>query len=183
MGLIFFALIAFVAEILVWMLVGKLLGSAWYVFFWFIAAGLIGFKLLRASAAQIMPQLQQLRQGGSMGPSPQVAKHLSHCIAGVLLIIPGLISDLLALLILTPGVHRLLQSLLLSLLQKRQHAMMNKMMGGMMGGAGNPFAEMMQQMQDAQRQQQGRADASIIDGEAREVVPDLKRVDQPKDVK
>ena len=186
MGLMLFALIAFVAEVVVWIVVGKLLGSAWYVFFWFIAAVVIGFGLLKSSAAQIMPQLQQVRQGAGMGNDPQVGKQLSRCIAGVLLIIPGLISDLIAVLILTPGIHKFLQRIILSAMQKRQQAMLNKMMGGMMGGnmgsasgAGNPFEEMMRQMQDLQAQQNGQ-DSSIIDGEAREISPEAKRINEPK---
>lgn len=56
------------------------------------------------------------------------------------------------------------------------------MMGGM-GGAGggqNPFADLMRQMQDMQNPQGGspyRGDSSIIDGEAREVTPDHKKIE------
>jgi len=59
---------------------------------------------------------------------------------------------------------------------------MEKMMGGM-GGAGagqNPFADLMRQMQDMQNSQGGnqyRGDSSIIDGEAREVTPDHKKIE------
>ena len=71
-------------------------------------------------------------------------------------------------------------------MMKRQQAMMEKMMGGMMGdmgnmGAGqgqNPFADMMRQMQDMQNQQAGvHRDSSIIDGEAREVTPEAKKIE------
>lgn len=49
------------------------------------------------------------------------------------------------------------------------------MMGDMGGTQGqNPFAEMMRQMQDMQKQQSGHGDSTIIDGEAREVKPDAK---------
>ena len=62
---------------------------------------------------------------------------------------------------------------------KRQQAMMEKMMSGMGDGAGqNPFADMMRQMQDLQNQQGGvYRDSSIIDGEAREVKPEQKKID------
>ncbi|MBU3847044.1 MAG: FxsA family protein, partial [Candidatus Acinetobacter avistercoris] len=73
-------------------------------------------------------------------------------------------------------------------------AMMEKMMGGMMGdmngmgGMGgnaqgpNPFADIMRQMQDMQNQQGGRPnDSTIIDGEAREITPDAKKIEM-KDV-
>ena len=69
-------------------------------------------------------------------------------------------------------------------MMKRQQAMMNKMMGDMngMGGAQgqNPFADMMRQMQDMQNHQGGH-DSTIIDGEAREITPDTKKIEM-KDV-
>lgn len=74
---------------------------------------------------------------------------------------------------------------------KRQQAMMDKMMGGMMGnmnGMGgdaqgqNPFADLMRQMQDMQQGGSQRRDSSIIDGEAREVTPEAKKIEM-KDVK
>ena len=78
---------------------------------------------------------------------------------------------------------------------KRQQAMMEKMMGGMMGdmngmggmGGGaqgqSPFADLMRQMQDMQQQGGSqRQDSSIIDGEAREITPDVQKIEM-KDVK
>jgi UPF0716 protein FxsA len=44
----------------------------------------------------------------------------------------------------------------------------------------NPFADLMRQMQDMQNQQQGGGqyrDSTIIDGEAREVQPDQKKIE------
>jgi UPF0716 protein FxsA len=62
---------------------------------------------------------------------------------------------------------------------------MGGMMGDMkgMGGAQgqNPFADMMRQMQDMQNQQGGSRDSSIIDGEAREVSPEAKKIEM-KDI-
>ena len=56
------------------------------------------------------------------------------------------------------------------------------MMGGMAGGDAtgqNPFADMMRQMQEMQQQQSGGQyrDSTIIDGEAREVKPDHKKIE------
>ena len=84
-------------------------------------------------------------------------------------------------LILIPPVQNALKATMMKVMMKRQQAMMEKMMGGMMGDMGgaqgqNPFADMMRQMQDMQNQQGGR-DSSIIDGEAREVVPEAKQIE------
>ena len=80
------------------------------------------------------------------------------------------------------GVQTAFRNIAMRTLAKRQQAMMNKMMGGM-GGAGagqNPFADLMRQMQDMQNQQGGGSqyhDSSVIDGEAREVTPDHKKIE------
>lgn len=98
--------------------------------------------------------------------------------------LPGIISDILAVLILIPAVQKAFQNALMKTMAKRQQAMMDKMMGGMMGSAGgqagqNPFADMMRQMQDMQNQQSGGQyrDSSVIDGEAREVTPEVKKIE------
>ena len=71
------------------------------------------------------------------------------------------------------------RNMLMKTMAKRQQAMMQKMMSGMGDGAGqNPFADMMRQMQDLQNQQGGvYRDSSIIDGEAREVKSEQKKID------
>ena len=186
MGLILFILIAVVAEIFTWIFVGNLVGSGWYVFFWFIAAFFIGLGMLRKSTQHIMPQMQQMQMGGAMGDTGGLGQHLPRAIAGLLLLIPGLLTDVVAVLMLLPPVQQAFKGVAMKAMQKRQEAMMNQMMGGQAGGAqGNPFADMMRQMQDMQRQQQGGAqnDSTIIDGEAREVTPDAKQIDAPKKFK
>lgn len=188
MAYIFLVLAMIVAEILAWIMVGRMVGSGWYVFFWFIAAFMLGLSLLRASKAQLMPQLQQMQMGMMTGTPPNMSV-LGRALAGVLLMIPGLITDVLALLVLLPPVQRKLQATVMSALQKRQNAMLNQMMGGaandanpfgMMGGAagtGNPLADLMRQMQDMQGS--GRS-STIIEGEAEEIKPANKRLDAPK---
>lgn len=179
MGLILFVLIAIVAEILVWIFVGNLVGSGWYVFFWFIAAFFIGLSMLRSSTAHIMPQMQQMQMTGGLDASGGMGQHLPRAIAGFLLLVPGLLTDAIAVLMLLPPVQRVFRDVAMKAMQKRQQAMMDKMMNGMMGGnAQNPFADMMRQMQEMQRQQSGQ-DSTIIDGEAREITPESKRIDAP----
>ena len=184
MGLILLVLIAIVTEIVTWIVVGDLVGSGWYVFFWFIFAAMIGFTILRSSVAHIMPQMQQIQMSGQMANDPNVGKYLPRAIAGLLLAIPGLWSDLIAVLMLIPAVQTMFRNSAMKAMQKRQQAMMEKMMGGMTGNASdpnNPFADVMRQMQEMQRQQMGGRgasnDSSIIDGEAREVTPEAKRIE------
>ena len=180
MKLFLIILASLVLEVFVWIGVGDLVGSMWYVFFWFIAAFLIGVNIVRKSSAGLMPQMQQM-QAGQMSADPALSGNLPKLLAGFLLMIPGLITDVLAVLILIPPVQNALKATMMKVMMKRQQAMMEKMMGGMGGAQGqNPFADMMRQMQDMQNQQGGR-DSSIIDGEAREVTPEAKQIEM-KDV-
>ena len=188
MKLFLIVLIGLILEVFVWIGVGDLVGSMWYVFFWFVDAFFIGINMIRKYSAGLMPQMQQM-QAGQMSADPALSGNLPKIIAGFLLLIPGLITDVLALLILIPPVQNALKATMMNVMMKRQQAMMEKMMGGMMGGdmggmggtqGQNPFADMMRQMQDMQNQQAGR-DSSIIDGEAREVTPDAKKIEM-KDV-
>ncbi len=131
-----------------------------------------------------MPQMQQM-QMGQMSGDPALASNLPKILAGFFLMIPGLISDVIAVLMLIPAVQKAFQAGMMKIMMKRQQAMMEKMMGGMMGDMGgmggaqgqNPFADMMRQMQEMQNQQGGRGDSTIIDGEAREVTPDAKKIE------
>lgn len=179
MNVVLMVVIGAILEIAVWIGVAQFI-SGWYVFFWFILAAVIGFKLLRSSTATIMPQLQQMQMTGQLSADSAVTHKIALAISGILLIIPGLISDVLAVLILLPPVQKMVVRALMSAMAKRQQAMMSKMMGGMgadLGGK-NPFEDLMRQMQ----QQTGTRDSSIIDGEAREVQPDYKKIGL-KDVK
>ena len=188
MKLFLIILAGLILEVFVWIGVGDLVGSMWYVFFWFIAAFFIGMNLIRKYSAGIMPQMQQM-QMGRMSADPALSNNLPKIFAGFLLLIPGLITDVLAVLIMIPGVQNAFKAAMMKAMMKRQQAMMNQMMGGMMGdmngmGGGaqgqNPFADLMRQMQDMQNQQAGR-DSTIIDGEAREVTPEAKKIEM-KDV-
>lgn len=137
-------------------------------------------NIIRKYSSGLMPQMQQM-QAGQMGADPALTGNLPKIFAGFLLLLPGLISDIMALLILIPPVQNAMKAFMMKTMMKRQQAMMEKMMGGMMGDMGgaqgqNPFADMMRQMQDMQNQQSGR-DSSVIDGEAREVTSDAKQIE------
>ena len=182
MTLLLIVVFGTIAEVLVWIGVGDLVGSMWYVFFWFIIAFFIGLNLVRSSTSNIMPQLQQMRMTGQLGSDPAVTKKLAIAMSGFLLMLPGLISDVLAVLVLIPAVQTAFRNALMKTMAKRQQALMDQMMGGMGSGAAggqNPFADLMRQMQEMQNQQGGGQyrDSTVIDGEAREVKPEQKKIE------
>ncbi|ENV36914.1 hypothetical protein F959_01722 [Acinetobacter venetianus RAG-1 = CIP 110063] len=181
MNLLLIVVFGTIAEVLVWIGVGDLVGSMWYVFFWFIIAFFIGLNMLRSSTSGIMPQLQQMQMTGQLGADPAVTKKLAIAMSGFFLMLPGLISDVIAVLVLIPSVQTAFRNALMKTMAKRQQAMMDQMMGGMGGGASgqSPFVDLMRQMQEMQNQQGGGQyrDSTVIDGEAREVKPDQKKIE------
>ena len=123
MKLALIVLVGIVLEIFVWIGVGDLVGSMWYVFFWFIAAFFIGMNMIRIHAAGLMPQMQQMQQG-QMSADPNLTNNLPKIIAGLFLMIPGLMTDLIALLILIPPVQRAFKAIMMKTMMKGQQAMM-----------------------------------------------------------
>lgn len=132
MKLFLIVLAGLILEVFVWIGVGDLVGSMWYVFFWFIAAFFMGMNLIRKYSAGLMPQMQQMRAGQMTG-DPALTSNLPKILAGFFLLIPGLITDVLAVLILIPSVQNIFKNAMMKTMAKRQQAMMEKMMGGMMG--------------------------------------------------
>src|SRR5690606_42118716 len=91
--------------------------------------------LIRKFSADVMPQMQQM-QTGQMSTDPALSANLPKILAGFLLLIPGLITDVLPVLMLIPAVQQVFKAAMMKAMMKRQQLMMEKMMGGMMGDMG-----------------------------------------------
>ena len=143
------AIVWFIIEMLLWYLLAQFM-SGWWVFMWFIIAAVIGISLLRKGMAALNPMAQQMKAGGMANPSmrPQestMIKSVAMAAAGILLLIPGVLSDLLALLVILPPVQKKLKDFANNYVmnnQQKMMAMMAKQMGGQMGGGQNPFGGM-----------------------------------------
>jgi len=139
------AIVWFVIEMLLWYLIAQFV-SGWWVFIWFIIAAVIGISFIRKGMAALNPMAQQMKAGGMTNPSarPQestMIKSVAMAAAGILLLIPGVISDLLALLVVLPPVQKKLKDIANNYVMNNQQKMMEmmaKQMGGQMGGQ-NPF--------------------------------------------
>ncbi len=190
-----------VLEVLAWIAAAQVI-SGWWIFLWTAIAFVWGLSILRSSVGGIMPQLQQMQMTGQLSGEPQVQQSLPKALAGFLLLLPGLISDVMALLVLIPAVQNVVRVALTNAMMKRQNAMMQNMMKGMGGmstggnfGQGNTdgqpdmMAELMRRMQEMQGQskppgstQSGHAHRpTVIDGEARHVEPDVKKIKPAND--
>ncbi len=194
-GIVLLGLALFVAEILLWFGVAQFI-SGWWIFLWTIAAIFIGLNMVRSSMASVMPQMQQMQAGGAIDPAaaPQITQALPKVLVGFLLLLPGLISDVLAALLLIPAVQTRVQAAVMKIIQQRQQAMMQQMMnqmgdGAMGGGAAggidpNMMEELMRQMgaggMGRPSSHNGRR-PTVIEGEARQVKPDLKKIESAND--
>lgn len=170
-------IIGAIVEIIVWIIVAQFI-SGWYVFFWFILAMILGIMLMTSSIRTIMPELQKMQLTGQAQFEGVVGKRLILAMSGLLLAIPGLISDVIALLILLPFTQNMVKNAVMSAMVKRQQKMMQNMMNNMGMGGENPFTDMMKNMQQGGFNRP--FDDNVIDGEAREIKPEQKQINAPK---
>ena len=201
------AIVWFIIEMLLWYLLAQFT-SGWLVFMWFIIAAFIGIALLRKGMAALNPMAQQMKAGGMMNPAmrPQestMIKSVAMAAAGILLLIPGVLSDLLALLVILPPVQKKLKDFANNYVMNNQQKMMEmmaKQMGGQMGGqnpfggmgaGGNPFGGQnpFGGGQNPFNNQPGSKNASpfgngfkqntTVDGSAKPVIKDVKKLEKP----
>nr|WP_299037259.1 FxsA family protein [uncultured Psychrobacter sp.] len=195
------AIVWFIIEMLVWYLIAQFT-SGWLVFMWFIVAAVIGISLIRKGMVALNPMAQQMKAGGMMNPAmrPQestMLKSVAMAVAGLLLLIPGVISDVLALLVVLPPVQKLLKDKANNYVMNNQQKMM-EMMAKQMGGAGgmggmggqnpfggmggqNPFGGMNNQQNPFGQQQQNPfgdvfKQHTTVDGTAKNVPKDVKKI-------
>lgn len=192
------AIVWFIIEMLIWYLLAQFM-SGWLVFMWFIIAAVIGISLIRKGMSALNPMAQQMKAGGMMNPAmrPQestMLKSVAMAAAGILLLIPGIISDMLALLVVLPPVQKKLKDIANNYVMNNQQKMMEmmaKQMGGQMGGQ-NPFGGMGgqnpfggaggtgSQNPFGQQQQNPFGDVfkqhTTVDGTAKNVPKDVKKI-------
>ena len=182
-------LVGIVLEILLWIALAHVI-SGWWIFLWTIGTFLLGLNILRGSASNIMPQLQQMQTTGQMSGEAKVQSNLARALSGFLLLLPGLLTDALALILFIPAVQTWLRTALMGMMMKRQQSMMQNMMKGMGMGGGNQ-ADMMGDLMRRMNEMSGQAGnangtgqphrPNVIDGEARHVEPQIKRIKPAND--
>jgi UPF0716 protein FxsA len=137
--------------------------SANFVFIWLACAAFLGIVLLRSRGVQ---SLRRMRQGGvfslAQAPGESFSKTAINVIAGILLIVPGVLSDIVALAILFPPTRRWLQLFMFWRFQRR------------MGGRFAAMAGMASQLG------RGMGDGRGFDGDPRDQVIDVKVIDPEK---
>ena len=157
------------AEIyLTFFVLGKAVGG-WMLLLWFVMAFMVGRQLMRGATKVIMPQMQQVQQGQSPNMDGQLLAAFRQALAGFLFIVPGVLTDGFAVLLLLPPIQKLFQRQMHMAFAARSSRFM--MMGGF-GQGQSPF---------------GRSpfdSSNVFDGEAKDITPqdvtdiELKRLEK-----
>ncbi|AWY21046.1 FxsA family protein [Moraxella bovis] len=149
------ALVWFIIEMLIWYLLAQFM-SGWLVFLWFVVAFFIGLALIKKAASTLNPMAQQMKNGVIPNPANQppestITKSVAMGIAGILFVLPGILTDIGAFLLLLPAIQKVLTTKAKNYAmnnQEKMMAMMAKQMGGQspfggMGGVNpnNPFGQ------------------------------------------
>lgn len=133
------ALVWFIIEMLLWYLIAQFV-SGWLVFIWFVVAVFIGLALIKKAAGTLNPMAQQMKNGVIPNPANQppegtIIKSVATGIAGLLLLLPGLLTDIGAFLIMLPAIQKLLTTKAKNYAMNNQEKMM-ALMAKQMGGTG-----------------------------------------------
>lgn len=128
----------FFLELWLMIVIGDKVGAL-VVIFWLIAMIVIGMNLLRyLGAASMLRAAQGMRSGGVAAPAQSLADGMFKALGAVLLIIPGFLTDILALLCFIPLVRRLVLARWLVKIAAKGQAFAAGSFGAGMGGFARP---------------------------------------------
>lgn len=138
------ALMWFVIEMLVWYLIAQFV-SGWWVFLWFGVAFFVGLTLIKKCAGTLNPMAQQMKGGvipnpANMPSENTITKSVAMGLAGILFLLPGILSDVVGLLLLVPTIQKKLTDAGKKYAMNNQAKMM-ELMAKQMGG-NSPFGNM-----------------------------------------
>ena len=95
--------------------------SATTAMLWLLGAGVLGIGLFRLAGRQTLQHLQQAQREGALSQQLLMGK-VARLVAGILLIVPGLISDALAVIVLIAPLRILLAKLMVMGSANGQHS-------------------------------------------------------------
>lgn len=150
-------------EIFLWIWAAHFV-SGWWILLWTIGAFFVGMSLM-VKSFRLLPQLHgaQGMQGFQLNLlTPQLAPALTQALAGLLFVIPGLLTDAFAIFLLLPPVQHMVRKSAAQKLAKRQEAMMEQMRQHAFTQGG---------FQDGFSHNGGFTRGTTVEGEARTVEP------------
>ena len=130
------AIVWLIIEMLVWYLIAQFV-SGWWVFGWFIIAGVIGMTLIKKGIATLKPaagQAQAAMLNPALRPNENsIIRAAAMAIAGILFLLPGILSDIVAVVVLLPAVQNKFKNFAKDYAAKNPEKLM-QMMASKMGG-------------------------------------------------
>ena len=165
------------AEITVFIEIGGELGGL-LTFLGVFVTAVFGLWLLKKQGAQVMLNLRaQISRGEA--PLASLAESLSLLVGGILMLIPGYITDAVGLLMFVPGLRTIIGIALMNQLVRsarfRSFAQAGNQRrgrggfdGGFGGGFGDGFSNTTSQKWPGEGRGEDRGDDTIIDGDAEE---------------
>lgn len=191
------ALVWFIIEMLLWYLLAQFI-SGWWVFGWFVVAAVLGIVLIKKGFGSLKPMAVQMQGAGLLNPSlrppeDKITKAIALGLAGVLFALPGVLSDLVALILLLPPVQNKAKQFAKNYASKNPEKLMQMVasqmgginpsmmsgMGGMMGGmsgfgGANPFGTNSpfgsnNPFGNANPMAKGKFGGTTIDGQAKQI--------------
>lgn len=155
-----------IADIVLSIWVGKLVGG-WMLLLWFVMAFIVGRQIMKGASKELTPQLQQAQMGKAVDPNANFLAAICQALAGFLFILPSVLTDAIAILLLLPPVQKALQGKMQQAFAARGGSLM--MMGGL-GGFGragqSPFG------QQSPFANNPFSKGEVFDGQATEVKPE-----------
>lgn len=201
-ALVGIALVWFIIEMLIWYLIAQLAyGAGWWVFMWFVVAAVIGIGMIKKTVQILNPMAQSMKSGVIPNPATTpsentITKSIATGVAGLLLLLPGILSDMVALLLLLPFVQRKLTNAAKTYAMNNQQKMMDMMarqmggtggfgaMGGSPFGTNNPFganSPFGSNNPFGGNSPFGGFGGTTVDGEAKAVKKDIKKLPSAND--
>lgn len=108
-----------VIEITVLLLSGQLIG-VWFTLLLILAAGAIGLFLAKQQGLETWRKAQEQIQYGYM-PGNEIIDGICILIGGVLLVIPGLISDVIGIIFLLPLTRKFIKPLIIRMIMNKMN--------------------------------------------------------------
>lgn len=118
-NLFFLIILLPVIEITVLLLSGHLIG-VWFTLLLIFAAGALGLFLAKQQGLETWRKAQEQIQHGYM-PGDEIIDGICILIGGVLLVIPGLISDFIGILFLLPFTRRFIKPLVIRMIMNKMN--------------------------------------------------------------
>lgn len=126
-----------VIELSVLIRVGEVLGT-WTTIGLVLFTAVLGVSLVRSQGLNTLMQVQQKLARGE-APGQEIVEGMMLAMAGILLVIPGFVTDAIGLLFLTPLTRRPIAALLFKRMQLRVVSGLNGGLGSQADPQSNPF--------------------------------------------